>query len=99
VNKKTLISILSGAVLVLPAIAAAASSLGDMAGKLKSNLLLLGIPLATIGFVIVGFVYVSASANPSKMAAAKEGLVAVIIGVVILILAAGAYEFVNGLFF
>jgi len=98
VNKKTLISILSGAVLVLPAVAAA-TSLGDMAGKLKSNLLLLGIPLATIGFVIVGFVYVSASANPSKMAAAKEGLVAVIIGVVILILAAGAYEFVNGLFF
>ena len=95
-NKKTLISILSGAVLVLPAIAAA--DLGGMAKTFAGNLGAMAGSLAIIGFIVVGIIYISASANPSKMAAAKEGLVAVVIGIIILILASGAMGFVQTLF-
>ncbi len=99
-NKKTLISIFSSVVSFLPALTFAADdkSPESIAKAFATNLGKLAIPLATIGFIVVGIIYVSASANPSKMSVAKEGLVAVVIGVVILVLSATALTFVSGLF-
>jgi uncharacterized membrane protein YhhN len=87
-----------GVVLTLPIVSHAAT-LSDMVNNLAKNLQALGGGLAIIGFVVAGIMYITATANPGNMSVAKGSLVAAIVGVVILILAPVAQEFVNGLFF
>jgi len=98
-NKKILLLILVLCVLTIPTVSHGETTIKTMVDNLAGNLKDLGGSLAIIGFVVAGIMYISSTANPQMMATAKSALVAAVIGVVILILATTAKDFVNGLFF
>jgi len=98
VNKKILSSILLGALLLVVfsmPLVASADSISGIVGKIKDSLSGLGAGLATIAFIIAGIMFLSATGNPSRMTIAKGALVAGVIGIVIILLADGACEFVK----
>lgn len=103
-NKKILGSVLlSFGVLLVIALAlplsAEAQSIQSLIDNFAKSLSGVGISLAVIGFVVAGIMFITSTANPSNMSVAKGALVAAVIGVVILILSGGAYDFVKGMFF
>lgn len=96
-NKKILFLILLLAVLSLPLISQAITLL-SMVEKLSGSLQGLGAGLATIGFIIAGITYIASTANPSMMSVAKTALVAAVIGIVIVLLAPTAADFIGSMF-
>jgi type IV secretory pathway VirB2 component (pilin) len=99
VNKKIAFLILFIAVLFLPAISLAVASgqtsLGTVVTNISDSLTGLATALATIGFIVSGIIYISATTNPSHMAMAKTALIAAVIGTIIALLASHACDFVN----
>ena len=95
-NKKTIFLIVLLAVLVVPTFAYA--DLCSMVEKLSTSLQVLAASLATIAFIVSGVMFLSATGNPSNMSVAKASLIAGVIGIVIVLLAPQAAEFVGGLF-
>jgi hypothetical protein len=68
-----------------------------MAGKLKDAALKVGIPLIVVGWVVAGILYLT-SAGGSQMEVGKKALIACVVGTVLVILAAGAEQFIRTLF-
>ena len=95
-NKKALFLILLLGVLIFPFFAQA--DLLGMVNTLVGNLTPLAGGLATIAFIVSGIMFLSATGNPSRMTVAKGALVAAIIGIIIVLLASNACEFVKALF-
>lgn len=95
-NKKTLILILSGS-LILPSLTHATTLL-TIVDNAKDSLVLLGSGLATIAFIVAGIMYLMGAGNPTRMATAKTSLIAAVIGIVIILLATGAQAFVSAFF-
>ncbi len=67
-------------------------------GKITDAVVPIGTPLVAVGFIIAGFLYISASASPERMALAKKALIAAIIGTILIILASQACTFIAALF-
>jgi type IV secretory pathway VirB2 component (pilin) len=95
VNKKVLVLILLTTVLFLPFIANAASDIKTIVNQIAQSLSGLGAALATIGFVVAGILFIASTTNPSMMSMAKGALIAAVIGIVIILLAANACQFVQ----
>ena len=97
-NKKQLLFLFALPVLLaLPAVSKAAT-FASAINKVASNLMAAGAGLATIGFVVAGIMYLFSTMNPSLMTAAKAALMAAVIGIVLILLSAGAGAFVKNLF-
>lgn len=97
-NKKTLYSLVLVTMLVLvffPFLTRGADSIGGIVGTIKTNLQGIGAGVATIAFVVAGIMFLTATANPSRITIAKGALVAGVIGIVIILLADGACQFVK----
>ena len=100
-NKKVLNSGLLFSISSLVALTVPFVALADLPGMVSTFAGQLGAmagALSIIGFVVAGIMYISSTANPSNMSVAKQALTAAIIGVVILVLAATAKDFVSGMF-
>jgi len=95
-NKKTLILILSAAV-ILPSLASA-QTLGSMAGAAARTALAVATGVVVVMWVVAGIMFLVAAGDPSKLSGAKTGLIAAIAGTVIVIIANGAVAFVGGIF-
>jgi hypothetical protein len=95
-DKKTLLLILFSA-LLLPTLAQAATLIGII-GKITAAVVPIGTPLVVVGFIIAGFLYISAAASPERMSLAKKALIAAVIGTILIILAATACTFIAALF-
>ena len=76
---------------------AGGGSIGNIVGSVAKGLTGLGGGLATIGFIVAGILFIASTANPSLMSTAKGALVAAVIGIVIILLANGACQFINTL--
>jgi len=83
--------------LLLPISAQAATLLGII-GKITAAVVPIGTPLVVVGFIIAGFLYISAAASPERMALAKKALIAAVIGTILIILASTACAFIAALF-
>ena len=99
-NKKEIFSFLLlslvAVALVSPMVASAdGATVGGIISSIKASLTGLGGSLATIAFIVAGIMYLTGSGNPSRMTVAKGALVAAVIGIVIVLLAGNACEFVN----
>lgn len=98
-NKKILfLVLLAGAVVILPSIVMADSTLPGLVAGFAQNLSALSAGLATIAFMVSGIMFLTATGNPSRMTIAKGSLVAGVIGIVIVILAPLAQQFVISMF-
>jgi len=97
-NKKILFLILLLIVLAPTIGVAEALGLDQVVKNAANSLKGIGGGLATIGFIVAGIMYISATGNPSKMETAKLALVAAVIGIVIILLADTAAEFVAKIF-
>ena len=95
-NKKTLFLTLLGAVLISPFTAYAIEA-GDIAKSLQGAALNVGLPIIVVGWIIAGILYLT-SAGGSQMETGKKALMACVVGTILVILAAGACNFINGLF-
>lgn len=84
-------------ILIFPVVSEA-KDLQTVVKGLSEGLGGLGAYLATIGFIVAGILFVASSANPQLMTQAKHALIAAIVGVVILLLATGAQDFIKSLF-
>jgi sorbitol-specific phosphotransferase system component IIBC len=98
VNKKILFFIILAAVLVPSLYVAQANSLGSIVDQAASSLAGLTVGLSTIAFIVAGIMYLSAAGNPSRLTIAKGALIAAVIGIVIVVLATGAQDFVSTFF-
>lgn len=97
-NKKLLFLILLAVVLV-PTFAYAQNTINDIVKSASHELSLLGGGLATIAFIVAGIMFLTATGNPSRMTIAKGALVAGVIGIIIIVLADNAEEFIKNIFF
>ena len=95
-DKKILFLVLLGVVLI-PAFCSAAD-LTTIITNAASSLTALILPLSTISFMIAGIMYLSATGNPGRLAIAKGALIAAVVGIVIIVLASGAQDFVKAFF-
>ena len=95
-NKKILFLILLAGLLILPVVSYAdGDTIGGILGTISKSLGGLGGALATIGFVVAGIIYISATTNPSHVQLAKGALIAAVIGIVIILLAGSACVFIQ----
>jgi uncharacterized membrane protein YhhN len=99
-NKKTLLllALFSVIIITVPFITNAASSIRAVISGLADGLGGLGGAMATIGFIVAGIIYITATTDPKLASLAKAALVSAVIGVVILLLATNAENFIKNLF-
>lgn len=98
-NKKILFLILLAVVAFSVASPAyAAKTLQEIVDGAKGSLVPLGGSLAAIAFIIAGIMFLTATGNPGRLQIAKGALIAAVIGIVIIVLAAGAEGFVKTFF-
>jgi len=96
VRKKILLLILFG-VLLLP-ILAQAVTLGDMAKAAAKTALEVATGVVVVMWVVTGVLFLSALGAPERLKSARTGLLAAVIGTVIIIVANGAVGLVGGAF-
>ena len=97
-NKKVLLSILLG-ILIVPSVAlGAATTIKEIVDNAKTSLVPIVASLSVIAFIIAGVMFLSATGNPSRMTVAKGALIAAVLGIVILALAGSADTFVKTFF-
>jgi len=97
-NKKTLFSILTTA-LVCPVLAlAAVPTIGGMAAAIAGQVYIVGTWIVVIFWVVTGILFLTAQGEPGKLEKAKMSLFAAIGGTVIVILAKSAVAFVANSF-
>lgn len=97
-NKKILFLILLVVLAFTIPLISEAKDLAGIIGSLSTNLLGLGLALSTIAFMVAGITWLAAGANPGMMSVAKGSLVAAVVGIVIMLLAKSAGQFVSQLF-
>jgi len=96
VNKKTLFLILLATV-ALPCLASA-QTLGEMAKAAADTALAVATGVVVVMWVVSGILFLLAAGDPGKLGTAKTGLIAAVIGTVVVIIANGAVAFVGGIF-
>ena len=97
-NKKTIFLILLAVILVPSFCFAQANTIDDVIKAAVNSLIPIVGGLSTIAFIVAGIMFLSASGNPSRMTIAKGSLIAAVIGIVIVVLASGAKDFVSTFF-
>jgi len=98
-NKKTLFLILLVFASAAPVVVSAqAIPLGTIVNNAKNSLTAIAASASTIAFIVAGIMFLTATGNPQRMTIARGSLIAAIAGIVIIILANFACDFV-GLFF
>lgn len=97
-NKKILCLALLGIILLPLPCFAAAQTIQDLVTNASKSLTPIGAGLATISFIVAGIMYLMGTGNPGRMATAKASLVAGVTGIVIIILAESAQQFVKTFF-
>jgi FtsH-binding integral membrane protein len=95
-NKKILYLLLI-TILTVPSFSYA-KELKELINGLKNSLIGLGASLATIAFIVAGISFLTATVNPERMKLAKGALVAAVIGIIIILLANNACQFIDTLF-
>jgi hypothetical protein len=98
-NKKTFNFVLLYSLLCLSFVAtyvhAQDATISSIITAIKNSLSGIGTALATIGFMVAGIMYIASTAKPELMNHAKQALVAGVVGIVILLLAPLAEQFVK----
>ena len=99
-NKKTLFLalLLITIPLMTSAQAGANPTLQTIVDGLKTSLVALGASLATIAFIVSGFMFLTAAGDPGRLGTAKMSLIAAVIGIAIIALASFAQGFIKSLF-
>jgi hypothetical protein len=95
-KKNKLAKILLGLSIILsPALALAqVEELFSRVASIINSALSLVIPIAVIAVIIVGYQYITSGGSPEQMTKAKNNLIWIIIGLVVIILAKGLIIFV-----
>jgi len=63
--------------------------------SLKDALLPIGILIIIIAWIVVGILYLTAAGSQTQLGVAKKALMAAVIGTVLVIVAADAYDIIN----
>lgn len=74
---------------------ASAQTLTTMATTVRTVAVSIGIPIAVVGWVVAGIIYLTSAGSPERMGTAKKAVVAAAIGTVIVALAGGAGPIIN----
>lgn len=95
-NKKILFFVLLS--LILLPISSSATTLGSMAESAMNAIVTAAGFIVVIIWVVTGILFLMAMGDPSKLNAAKIGLISAVIGTVLVILSQFAMDFVGGIF-
>jgi len=98
INKTILFLILLTIVIFPLQVIAAPTTIAEIINNVVTGLQGIGAGLATIAFIVAGIMFLTAVGNPSRMAIGKGALIAAVTGIVIILLASVACNFINGLF-
>jgi len=96
-NKKILFLLLLS-LIALPTAIFAQVTLGSMAAAAMNAVITAAGYIVVIMWVVTGILFLISMGDPSKLSAAKIGLIAAVAGTVIVIIAQFATDFVGGIF-
>lgn len=94
VNKKTILTTLSVVAIILPTLVFG-KELTEIVSSVEDTMQTIAGSIVFIGWCIVGILYLTAAGSPEKIGIAKKGLVACVIGTLLVVLAAASGEIMN----
>jgi len=100
-KNRILILVSFAALVILPGIVFGQDggvTLGSMASAAASTALSVATGVVVVMWVVAGILFLLAAGDPGKLGTAKTGLIAAVIGTVVVIVANGAVALVGGAF-
>jgi hypothetical protein len=95
INKKVLLLILFGIILVCPGFVFAQNQITTIANNFKTMLFTVGTSIVIIGWVIAGILYLTSIGKPEKMQTATKALIAAVIGTALMVFAGAAVNIIQ----